>query len=201
MSGPASSLILNKESLLNAYRIPWEKYFIHSIPTLQAAQQVYKALRAVHPEAGKDALLAMMRQRPVLLLDAVPQQDVAEVLKFFKSFGISATFVVEEPQHTAPPLERNRLRTPEGEPPSPGAAAKRKATKSRGWWGRQCLAFGVIICGALFAFWMFNPVLATSLLPFLPAYPQGPQAVFGFSRSGLPPGSRARSPFPFSGTP
>ena len=73
------------------------KVLIHSLPTLEAAQEVYKMLRQVHPEAGKERLLNLMRQRPIRLIDAVSADEAMEVVDHLKSFGMSASFELDPP--------------------------------------------------------------------------------------------------------
>ncbi len=140
------------------------KVLIHSLPTLEAAQEVYKMLRQVHPEAGKERLLNLMRQRPIRLIDAVSADEAMEVVDHLKSFGMSAsfeldppTFFVPEPVADQPELQAHLE-----------AESRRTARQNRIFWIRQGGALALILIAGVFALRMFNPMLANTLLPFLP---------------------------------
>ncbi len=113
------------------------------------------------------------------LLNDVSAKESAEVLDHLASLGITASFERDKPQAAAP--------EPEDGLPEPQmrqeAAEATTGKRGRTWWIRQSLAVGLIVCGAVFMLWMFNPVLATSLLPFLPAQSGAPKSAVNAAAS------------------
>ncbi len=176
---------------------PTGTILVHSIPTKEAAQEVFRALRTVHSQASKQELIGLMRQRPVRILENVSALDAAEILNFFQAHGINATFEAQDSEtaEPAPATPVSQAVSPAVLRDQPGAAMNaassetgqaihgRKKRRGPAWWIRQSLAMGLIGFALLSALWFFKPQVIMPLLPFLPTNPRAPLAAIAATTS------------------